>query len=51
MEFFPTKFNPKNKELVTYVHANAYQLNEKTFEFNSKNKNWKVKKQRFVEHY
>ena len=51
MEFFPRKLNPKSKELVTYVHANAYQLNEQTFAYNSKSKKWKIKKQRFVEHF
>jgi hypothetical protein len=48
MEFFPTKFILKNKRLVTYVHANAYQLSENTFEYNVKTKKWKWKKRRLI---
>ncbi len=48
MEFFPSKFIIKNKRLITYVHANAYQLSENTFEYNEKSKKWKYKQSRLV---
>jgi hypothetical protein len=48
MEFFPTKFKLKQSILITYVHANAYQLSENTFKYNLKTKKWKLKKFRLV---
>lgn len=48
MEFFPSKFITKSKSLVTYVHANAYQLSENTFEYNEQLKKWKYKASRLV---
>ena len=48
MEFFPTKFVAKNKKIITYVHANAYQLSENTFEYNLKIKKWKLKMSKLV---
>lgn len=48
MRFFPSKFIIKNKLLVTYVHANAYQLSENVFEYNTKLKKWKYKMSRLV---
>lgn len=48
MRFFPSKFIIKKKQLVTYVHANAYQLSENVFEYNTKLKKWKYKMSRLV---
>lgn len=48
MEFFPSKFILKNKRLITYVHANAYQLSENIFEYNDISKKWKYKQSRLV---
>ncbi|OXA78560.1 hypothetical protein SAMN05444397_10954 [Flavobacterium aquidurense] len=48
MKFFPSKFITKSKQLVTYVHANAYQLSENIFEYNEKFKKWKYKKFRLI---
>lgn len=48
MGFFPSKFITKNKRLVTYVHANAYQLSENTFEYNEPLKKWIYKASRLV---
>ncbi|MFH6957004.1 XAC2610-related protein [Flavobacterium aquidurense] len=48
MEFFPSKFISKSKRLVTYVHANAYQLSENVFEYNELSKKWKYKASRLV---
>ncbi len=48
MEFFPSKFITKSKRLVTYVHANAYQLSENIFEYNEKLKKWKYKESRLI---
>lgn len=48
MAFFPSKFVIKNKRLITYVHANAYQLSENTFEYNEQLKKWKYKASRLV---
>lgn len=48
MAFFPSKFIAKNKRLVTYVHANAYQLSENVFEYNELSKKWKYKASRLV---
>lgn len=48
MEFFPSKFITKSKRLVTYVHANAYQLSENIFEYNEQLKKWKYKDSKLV---
>ncbi|MFH6998640.1 XAC2610-related protein [Flavobacterium sp. FlaQc-57] len=48
MEFFPSKFIVKNKRLITYVHANAYQLSENIFEYNEKLKKWNFKESKLV---
>jgi hypothetical protein len=41
MEFFPDKINPGNKTLTTLVHANAYQLGEKVFKYDTTTGLWK----------
>ncbi|PIF29991.1 hypothetical protein CLU81_0377 [Flavobacterium sp. 9] len=48
MEFFPSKFIIKSKRLVTYVHANAYQLSENIFEYNEQLKKWKYKSSKLI---
>lgn len=48
MEFFPTTFKNKSNELITYVHANAYQLSKNTYKYNITTKKWKFKKHRLV---
>lgn len=48
MAFFPSEFILKSKRLITYVHANAYQLSENTFEYNEPLKKWKYKTSRLV---
>lgn len=48
MEFFPSKFIIKNKRLITYVHANAYQLSENIFEYNEQLKKWKYKSSKLI---
>ena len=48
MAFFPSKIVAKNKRLVIYVHANAYQLSENTFEYNEPLKKWNYKASKLV---
>ncbi|RYU92968.1 XAC2610-related protein [Emticicia agri] len=48
MTYFPTKINKANRTLITYVHANAYQLAEHVYYFNNKTNNWIEKSQKFI---
>lgn len=44
--FFPAKKNSKKHSITTVVHANAYQMNETTYQL--KNGKWKQISQRFI---
>lgn len=46
--YFPIKVNPKDKTLMTSVHANAYQHCQTTYKYSPKAEKWKQISQRFV---
>jgi hypothetical protein len=44
--YFPSEINSKKHSIITIVHANAYQMNETTYQLN--NGKWKQISQRFI---
>lgn len=48
MTFFPDSIDPVNKILITYVHANAYEMAENTYKLNIKTQKWKLIKHRLL---
>jgi hypothetical protein len=50
MIFFPVKINKKNKTLVTIVHANAREMCERTFRYNTSARNWKEIRKRWLQY-